>query len=81
VTGRPAGEWTAHLDHARQVIAAALQRLPATVIVHGDSYEDAERQALSLAGNDLRYLSASSDPGVIAGQATIQALAQVLQAG
>jgi len=52
---------------------AALQRLPATVIVHGDSYEDAERHALSLAGTDLRYLSASGDPGVIAGQATIGA--------
>ena len=52
---------------------AALQRLPATVIVHGDSYEDAEQHALSLAGTGLRYLSASGDLGVIAGQATIGA--------
>ena len=52
---------------------AALQQLPATVIVHGDSYDDAEQHALSLAGNGLRYLSASGDPDVIAGQATIGA--------
>jgi threonine dehydratase len=39
--------------------------------VHGDSYEDAEQHAVSLAGNGLRYLSASGDPRVIAGQATI----------
>lgn len=50
---------------------AALQRLPATVIVHGDSYDDAEQRALSLAGNGLRYLSSVGDPDVIAGQATI----------
>ena len=52
---------------------AALYQLPATVIVHGDSYDDAEQHALSLAGNGLRYLSASGDPDVIAGQATIGA--------
>jgi threonine dehydratase len=50
---------------------AALHRLPATVIVHGDGYEDAEQHARFVAGNDLRYLSASGDPDVIAGQATI----------
>jgi len=50
---------------------AALQRLPATVIVHGGSYEDADQHARARAGNDLRYLSSSSDPDVIAGQATI----------
>jgi threonine dehydratase len=50
---------------------AALQRLPATVIVHGGSYEDADQHARARAGKGLRYLSASSDPDVIAGQATI----------
>jgi threonine dehydratase len=51
---------------------AALQRYPATVIVHGDHYEDAEQHARSLAtSSGLRYLSASSDPEVIAGQASI----------
>ena len=42
---------------------AALQRLPATVIVHGGSYDDAEQHALSLAGNDRRYLSADLPRG------------------
>lgn len=49
---------------------AALRQFPATVIVHGDSYEHAEQHARSLADDGLRYLSASSDPDVIAGQAT-----------
>jgi threonine dehydratase len=49
---------------------ATLRRFPATVMVHGDSYEQAELHARSLARNGLRYLSASSAPGVIAGQAT-----------
>ena len=39
---------------------ATLRRFPATVIVHGDSYEQAEQHARSLASNGLRYLSASS---------------------
>jgi threonine dehydratase len=50
---------------------AALRQLPATVIVHGTSYEDADQHARSLAGDGLRYLSGSSDPDVITGQATI----------
>jgi threonine dehydratase len=50
---------------------AALERLPATVIVHGGGYEDADQHARARAGNGLRYLSSSSDPDVIAGQATI----------
>ena len=58
---------------------AALRRFPATVIVHGDSYEQAEQHARSLASNGLRYLSASNAPDVIAGQATagIELLAQL----
>lgn len=49
---------------------ARLRRFPATVIVHGDRYEHAEQHARSLTPEGLRYLSASSDPDVIAGQAT-----------
>ena len=56
---------------ASPVKLAALQRFPATVVVHGDSYEQAEQHARSLASNGLRYLSASSDPDLIAGQATV----------
>ncbi len=58
---------------------AALRRFPATVVVHGDSYEQAEQHARSLAASGPRYLSASSDPDVIAGQATvgIELLAQL----
>jgi threonine dehydratase len=41
---------------------ASLRRFPATVIVHGNSYEHAEQHARSLATGGLRYLSASSDP-------------------
>ena len=48
-----------------------LQRLEASVIVHGDSYEAAEQHARHLAGTGLRYLSPYNDPDVIAGQATI----------
>ncbi len=50
---------------------AALRQFPATVVAHGDSYEHAEQHARSLAEDGLRYLSASSDPDVIAGQATV----------
>ena len=49
---------------------AALRQVPATVISHGDSYEHAEQHARSLAEDGLRYLSACSDPDVIAGEAT-----------
>lgn len=50
---------------------AGLRRFPCTVIIHGDSYEHAEQHARSVATGGLRYVSASSDPDVIAGQATI----------
>ena len=50
-----------------------LRRFQATVVIHGDGYEHAERHARSLATGGLRYVSASSNPDVIAGQATIGA--------
>jgi len=49
----------------------ALRRFPASVIVHGDSYETAEQHARALAETGPRYLSAYNDPDVIAGQATL----------
>jgi threonine dehydratase len=50
---------------------ASLRRFPATLLMYGHRYEEAEQHARSLATGHLRYLSASSDPNVIAGQATI----------
>jgi threonine dehydratase len=52
---------------------ASLRRFQASVIIHGEGYEHAERHARSLATDGLRYLSATSSPDVIAGQATIGA--------
>ena len=52
---------------------ASLRRFDVTVVIHGESYEQAERHARSLATDGLRYLSATSSPDVIAGQATIGA--------
>lgn len=58
---------------------SGLRRFPAVVIQRGDDYEQADLHARSLAGDGLHYVSATSDPDVIAGQATIGAelLAQV----
>ncbi|MGN6791466.1 MAG: threonine ammonia-lyase [Streptosporangiaceae bacterium] len=50
---------------------ASLQRFQVTVVIHGDGYEHAERHARSLASTGLLYVSATSNPDVIAGQATI----------
>ena len=52
---------------------AGLRQFPATVVRHGASYDEAEKHAISLATGGLRYLSASSNRDVIAGQATIGA--------
>jgi threonine dehydratase len=50
---------------------ASLRRFQATVIIHGEGYEHADRHARSLATGGMRYLSATSDPDVIAGQSTV----------
>jgi threonine dehydratase len=51
---------------------AALGRLPAKLIRHGDTYEEAERHALALAERDRAvYVSPYNDTHVIAGQSTI----------
>jgi threonine dehydratase len=49
---------------------AALRRLRADLVVHGDDYDQAERHALELADAGGAYVSAYNDPHVIAGQAT-----------
>jgi threonine dehydratase len=49
---------------------AALRRLAADLVTHGDGYEEAERRALELAEDGGVYVSAYNDPQVIAGQAT-----------
>src|SRR4051794_26279357 len=45
-----------------------LRRFPATLVLHGETYDDAERHALTLAG---RYVSPYNDRDVIAGQGTV----------
>jgi threonine dehydratase len=52
---------------------AALRRLGARLVEHGDGYDQAERHALALAAERpgrVRFVSAYNDPLVIAGQAT-----------
>jgi threonine dehydratase len=49
---------------------AALRRLHADLVVHGDDYDQAERHALELADAGGAYVSAYNDRHVIAGQAT-----------
>ena len=50
---------------------AALALLPVELVVHGESYDDAEAHALTLAVPGVRYISAYNDPDVIAGQGTL----------
>jgi len=47
---------------------AGIGRFPATLVVHGADYDDAERHGLSLAG---RYVSPYNDADVIAGAGTV----------
>jgi threonine dehydratase len=55
---------------------AALQQFPATVIVHGDSYEHAEQHARSLADDGIRHLA--REHGVIAEGAGAAPVAAIL---
>jgi threonine dehydratase len=78
VTGGPAGEWPAHLDRARQVIAAAIRYLARE---HGLIAEGAGAAPVAaiLAGTAP---VAGQTVAVISGRnITLQALAQVPQAG
>jgi threonine dehydratase len=47
---------------------AAIRRFPATLVLHGADYDEAERHALSLGG---RYVSPYNDTDVIAGAGTV----------
>lgn len=49
----------------------ALRRFPATLVVHGAGYDEAEAHGLSLAGEGDRFVSAYNDRDVIAGAGTI----------
>jgi hypothetical protein len=64
--GRPHGSSLAGRGRASPAKLDALRRFPATVVIHGDSYEAAEQHAKALAKQGLRYVS-SNDPDVIAG--------------
>ena len=57
-------------ENASPAKLAALERIGADVVRHGDAYEEAEAHALALDG---RFVSAYNDRDVIAGQATIGA--------
>jgi threonine dehydratase len=49
----------------------ALRRLPAHLVLHGSTYDDAERHALELAAQGLRFVSAYNDPAVVTGGGTV----------
>lgn len=52
----------------------ALRRYPVELHLVGAGYEDAEREALRLAGDrGLRFVSAYNDPAVVAGQSSVVA--------
>lgn len=50
---------------------AALARFPVELVLHGASYDEAERHALALAAEGRRYVSAYNDPDVVAGGGTL----------
>lgn len=56
---------------ASQAKIAALRRYPVRLVLHGESYDEAEQYALGASGRGVRYLSPYNDPDVIAGQATV----------
>jgi len=50
----------------------AIRRLGAEVVLHGDSYDEAERRAMEMqAERELTMISPFDDPAIIAGQGTI----------
>ena len=50
---------------------AALEAFPVELIRHGQTYDEAERCALELAAQGMRYVSAYNDPDVVAGGGTL----------
>ncbi len=58
--------------NASETKRAGLEQFGVEVVVHGDSYDDAEARALTLASESgARFVSAYNDGDVIAGQGTI----------
>lgn len=56
---------------ASPVKLAALERSGVRLVRRGNSYDEAERHALALAGEGAHFISPYNDPEVIAGQGTI----------
>ncbi|GAB2965824.1 pyridoxal-phosphate dependent enzyme [Amycolatopsis acidiphila] len=56
---------------AAPVKIAALGRYPINLVLEGDDFDGAERHALDLGRNGMRYVSAYTDRYVIAGQSTL----------
>jgi threonine dehydratase len=52
---------------------SVLRERPITLVLEGDTYDEAEAIAKERAVGDLRYVSAYNDPFVIAGQSTVVA--------
>ncbi|WP_248961073.1 threonine ammonia-lyase [Sphaerisporangium perillae] len=69
VTGHPATVVVSR--NASPAKVAALRRFPVELVQHGESFDEAERHALDLAEQGMRFVSAYNDPHVIAGQATV----------
>jgi len=59
-------------EHASPAKIAALQRYPVRLILQGDTYDDAEREALRIAQAEGRaFVSPYNNPAIIAGQGTV----------
>jgi threonine dehydratase len=58
--------------HADPAKIARIRSAGANLVLHGDTYDDAERHAIELAGRmDAMFVSPYNDPLVIAGQASL----------
>ncbi len=59
-------------EHAAPAKIAALQRYPMRLILQGNSYDDAEREALRIAQTEGRaFVSPYNNPAIIVGQGTV----------
>ena len=58
-------------ENASPAKIEALGRFPVQLVLHGSSYDSAERHALELAQAGKRYVSAYNDPAVVAGGGTL----------
>jgi threonine dehydratase len=58
-------------ENASKAKREALEGFEVELVRHGHTYEEAEAEALRIAGTGARFVSAYNDPDVIAGQGTI----------